>query len=213
MTTQTWFGDVDAAYQYLISQKGVRREVIGAGGASCGVNQAVQFAKRHPEVKSLVLLSGNTDLAGRQFLRRSPQLPLFGAAADDDAGAVDVMQLLLSVSPNPGTQFQHYQTGGHGIEMFPPHKELAGLVVNWFDTTLLKTPGRAPKIVSATHPAPDGVLATLDEPGGAAKASKALAEARQRDPKATLFSEQVVNFMGYSVGRHQGRPRYSKTKQ
>src|ERR1700730_9630388 len=38
--------DVDAAFQYLVSQPGVSRDLVGAGGASCGVNQAVQLARR-----------------------------------------------------------------------------------------------------------------------------------------------------------------------
>ena len=45
--------------------------MIGVGGASCGVNNSVQTAIRHPEVHSLVLLSGPTNLKGREFLRHS----------------------------------------------------------------------------------------------------------------------------------------------
>jgi hypothetical protein len=49
---QKWPGDVDVAFDYLVSQPGVRRDAIGAGGASCGVNQSIQLSRRHPEVKS-----------------------------------------------------------------------------------------------------------------------------------------------------------------
>jgi len=69
--------DIDMAYAYLIAQPGVNRDVIGIGGASCGVNNAIQAARRHPEVKSLVLLSGNTDLNGRNFMRSSAAPPTF----------------------------------------------------------------------------------------------------------------------------------------
>lgn len=78
-------GDVDTAFQFLVSQPGVTKDVIGVGGASCGVNNSIQAARRHTaEVKSLVLLSGGTDLAGRQFLRQESQLPELFAMADDD---------------------------------------------------------------------------------------------------------------------------------
>src|ERR1700686_3419660 len=65
-----WPADIDVAFQYLQAQAGVKRDVIGVGGASCGVNNSIETAIRHPkEVKSLMLLSGGTGLAGRQFLR------------------------------------------------------------------------------------------------------------------------------------------------
>ena len=56
-----WPGDIDAAYAWLTSQPGVDKTRIGAAGASCGVNQAVQLARRHPEVRTVVLLSGGID--------------------------------------------------------------------------------------------------------------------------------------------------------
>jgi dienelactone hydrolase len=68
-----WPGDIDAAFQFLISQPNVTRDVIGVGGASCGVNNSIQAARRHPEVKSLVLLSGATNLEG---LRESAEQKL-----------------------------------------------------------------------------------------------------------------------------------------
>src|SRR5580704_8897764 len=59
---QKWPGDFDAAYQYLVSQPGVDKTRIALGGGSCGVNNAVQLAERHPDIKALVLLAGSTDL-------------------------------------------------------------------------------------------------------------------------------------------------------
>jgi predicted alpha/beta hydrolase len=41
-----WPGDVDTAFAYLKSQSGVRADGFGAGGASCGVNQSIQLARR-----------------------------------------------------------------------------------------------------------------------------------------------------------------------
>src|SRR5262245_300059 len=199
IVAEKWPGDMDAAFQYLTSQPGVKREVIGAGGASCGVNQSIQLARRHPEVKSLVLLSGNTNRDGRQFLRQSAKLPVFISAADDDDGVVPYMQWLLSLSANAGSTFQRYSAGGHGTDMFAAHNELPGMIVSWFDTTLLKTPGRAPVSSAASRPsAKDAeMLDLIDQPGGASKAAQMLAEARQRDPKAVLFPETIVNLIGY----------------
>src|SRR5215469_13422441 len=37
-------GDIDTAFAYLVSQPGVNRNLIGVGGASCGVNNSIQAA-------------------------------------------------------------------------------------------------------------------------------------------------------------------------
>ena len=197
---EKWPGDIDTAFQYLVSQPGVAQDMIGVGGASCGVNNSIQTARRHPEVRSLVLLSGNTDLLGRQFLRNSAKVPVFFSAADDDEFPASVLaiQWLYSLTANPEKRFVHYATGGHGADMFPVHPELLGMIVDWSVTTLIKTPGRAPASKDAPAvPQEVHILDLLDHPGGAAKVAQMLEEARQHDRKATLFSEALVNVMGY----------------
>jgi dienelactone hydrolase len=198
IVAEKWPGDVDIAFKYLVAQPGVTRGIVGAGGASCGVNQSIQLARRHPEVKSLVLLSGDTDRSGREFLRKSEKLPMMLSAADDDGAAVEVMQWLYGLSTNPGSKFVHYTSGGHGTEMFAAHKELPGTIVEWYVQTLVKTPGSAPAVSGAARKKrAAGILEEIDSPGGASAVAKKLAEARQRDPKASLFSEAIVNLLGY----------------
>jgi hypothetical protein len=198
--TGVWPGDIDMAFQYLVSQPGVKRDMIGAGGASCGVNQSIQLAERHPDVRALVLLSGGTDRAGRLFLQSSKNLPVFTSAADDDpfGNVAEIMQWLFSVSPNPAGRFAHYAKGGHGADMFAANKELPDVITEWFAATLMRHPGSAPK----TNGSPLGaevlrVLELVDQPGGAAKVAGMLEQVRERDPKAVLFSEFLVNLLGY----------------
>src|SRR5258706_6225536 len=96
--------DVDTAFHYLASQAGVTLGIVGSGGASYGVNQSIQLARRHPEVKSLVLLSGNTDRGGRGFLRKSQKLPMMLSAADDDgAGGEGVQEVDGRLTAPAGT--------------------------------------------------------------------------------------------------------------
>ena len=195
-----WPGDIEVAYQYLVSQPGVNKDAIGVGGASCGVGNSVQTAIRHPEVKSLVLLSGPTDRKGRQFLRESTTAPEFFAAADDDEfpGTVLTMEWYYNITGNPGKTWVHETTGGHGADMFKAHPELMRQITDWYVTTLIKTPGRAPASKEVFTPSPEVVvLSALDQPGGAAKVSQMLDEARQKDPHAKLFDEATVNVMGY----------------
>jgi alpha/beta superfamily hydrolase len=202
MVNEKWPGDVDTAFQYLVSHSGVTHDLIGVGGASCGVNQSIQAARRHPEVKSLALLSGDTNHDGREFLRNSPDLPLFISAADDDGAAVELMQWLFSLSSDPASKFQRYATGGHGADMFAAHQELPNIIVDWFGATLRT----APHVAAASASLPQSrkaksrepnFLELVDQPGGATKAAKLFAEARQRDPKAVLFSEALMNGLGY----------------
>src|ERR1700719_2182798 len=197
---EKWPGDIDTAFQYLVSQPEVTRDVIGVGGASCGVNNSIQTARRHTEVKSLVLLSGNTDLKGRQFLRESTKLPVFFAVADDDEYPTSIVAIewLYSLAADPDKKFVHVATGGHGADMFKVHPDMPGEIVNWYVTTLIKTVGRAPA-PKETVPLPKEVqvLDQIDGPGGAAQVAKNLEEARKRGPKAKLFPEDLVNFMGY----------------
>lgn len=189
-------GDVDVAYGYLMSQPGVDAHVVGAGGASCGVNQAIQLARRHPEVKSLVLLSGNTDRDGRAFLTKSEKMPVLLSAARDDGAAVELMEWLYSLSANSGSKFVEYPNGGHGVDIFAAHKDLPEMIVQWYVQTLVKTPGSAPAN-TARRGDPPAILKEIDSLGGADKVSQQLAAARQKDPKAKLFDEGLVNVIGY----------------
>jgi len=193
---EKWPADVDVAFTYLVSQPGVDARVAGAGGASCGVNLSIHLAMRHPEVKSLVLLSGNADREARAFLEKSEKMPVLLAAADDDAGAVELMEWLYSLSTNPGSKFLEYPNGGHGVHIFAAHKELPASITDWYSQTLIKTPGSAPPN-TVRRGEPPSILKLIDAPGGAEKAAQQLAAARQKDPNAKLFDEGLVNMIGY----------------
>jgi dienelactone hydrolase len=196
---EKWPGDFDTAIQYLESQPGVTREAMGVGGASCGVDNSIQTARRHPEVRSLVLLSGSTDLAGRRYLRSAAKTPVFFSVADDDEfpGSVQAIEWLYSLTSNPGKKFAHYATGKHGAEMFPEHPELMSAIVDWYVTTLIKTPGQAPAGKEAPVTQQVRHLDLIDEPGGPAEVAASLAEWQKNNPKVEPFPEAVVNTMGY----------------
>jgi dienelactone hydrolase len=199
ITMEVWPHDFDMGLAYLESQPGVQREKIGAGGASCGVNNSIQLARRHSEIKALMLLSGPTDREGRLFLHSSA-LPIFVSAADDDefGNMVAPMQWWFSESPNSASRFEHYSNGGHGADMFAVHKELPGVIAEWFAGTLMNSPESLPKTNGS--PFEPQVLRTLElinQPGGASEAAKTLAQVRERDPNAVTFPEFVVNLLGY----------------
>ncbi len=211
-----WPSDVDAAFQYLISQPGVKRDAIGVGGAGWfGVLHSIELARQHPtEVKSLVLLSGETLQDGLQFLRQASQLPELFVVADDDEypPTVEAMEWLYINSSSPGKKFVHYSAaqdapwiwyetsdaskvpakGGHGTDMFKPHRELPGLIVDWLVTTLIKTPGHAPADALAAA----AILSELWTTEGVARVKQQLMEVRQRDPQVQLWPEVNVDIIG-----------------
>src|SRR5438552_10462609 len=211
-----WPLDLDAAFQYLISQPGVKRDVIGIGGAGViGVENSVETARRHSDqVKSLVLLSGETSRDGMQFLRQASQLPELFVAADDDEypPIVEGMELLYITASSPSRKFVHYSAsheapwlwyepfdigkvpakGGHGTDLFKGHPELPGIIGEWFVTTLIKTPGHAPADTVACAP----VINQIQSPGGVAQVTEQLIEARKKDPDAQLFPEITVSTIG-----------------
>src|SRR5262249_36706818 len=213
---QKRFCDIDMAFQYLSSQPGIQHNVIGVGGAGViGVENAVEAARRHStEVKSLVLLSGETSQEGLQFLRDSSQLPELFVASDDDEypPTTEAMELLYITASNSGRKFVHYSaaedapwlwyepfdigkvpaTGNHGTDLFKTHAELPGIIVQWFVTTLIKTPGHAPADTVACAP----IIDEIRTPGGVASVTKKLIEARRKDPEAQLFPEITVSTIG-----------------
>jgi dienelactone hydrolase len=194
-----WPGDVDAALAWLISQPQVDKTRIGAAGASCGVNQAVQLARSHPEVRTLVLLSGGINPAGRLHLRDSPGLSVLAAASDGDGGVVGQMRWALGWSRNPANKFVEYKAAGHGTDMFAAEKGLQPLVIGWFNLHLRNAPAKPP-VVTASLPSPtEQFWNLLSSPGGVAKARQIYDEARRAKKPDVLFPETETNLLGYQL--------------
>jgi pimeloyl-ACP methyl ester carboxylesterase len=217
LRARTWAGDIDTAWQFLVSQPWVDGKVVGIGGAGGeGVDDAVQTARRHPEqVKSMVLISGETLLPGMQFIRQASQLPGLYVVAEDDEypPTVEAMEWLYLSSSNPGRKLVYYPgqrppwlgfedvrgvpaRGTHGTDMFKTHPDLPGTIVDWYVTTLIRTPGHAPADPLACAP----VLLQV-QAGEIASVAQQLAESRRDDPQAQLFPEISVTLMGYDQMR------------
>jgi dienelactone hydrolase len=213
--------DIYTAFQYVVSQPGVKRDVIGVGGAGgLGVGRSVEVARQHSaEVKSLVLLSGETLRDGLQFVHQASQLPELFVFSDDDEypPTQDAMKLLYVTASSPSKKLVHYSAaedapwlwyepfdlgrvpakGGHGTDMFSVHPELPGIIVHWFVTTLIKTPGHSPVDGLAAAP----ILNQLQAPGGAGQVMQQLLEARREDPQAQLWPEVAVDTIGEDYQR------------
>jgi len=129
-------GDVDAAFQFLTTQGLVNKTVLGVIGGSCGVNQAIQAARRHPEVKTLVLLSGGTDGDGEMFIKNAAKMPIFGAASEEDTNAAASIKKIVGLSTNRDSQITMLKGAGHAASMFEKEPDLQADIVIWFRTNL-----------------------------------------------------------------------------
>src|SRR3989475_8303606 len=129
-------GDVDAAFKFLTTQDSVNKTVLGVIGGSCGVNQAIQAARRHPEIKTLVLLSGGSDADGETFIKSSAKMPIFGAASEEDSGAAASIKKIVGLSPNKDSQLTMLKGAGHAASMFEKEPDLQADIVIWFRTNL-----------------------------------------------------------------------------
>jgi dienelactone hydrolase len=205
---EKWPGDIDAAYEFLLAQPGVDKTRVGVAGGSCGVNQAVRVARRHPEVRSLTLLAGALDLEGLAFISEKSWLPIFAAAAADDQyddDAPGLMRWILAMSGNPRNKFSGFRDGKHGTEIFGPHPELPKQMVAWYTDTLIKRPAD-PNAPSTAKNAPAREFwQKAVTPEGVSAAVQLFYDVRQRDPGAVLFPEAQLNLLGY-VHLQAGRP-------
>lgn len=199
---EKWPADFDAAYQVLLAQPGVDKARIAAGGGSCGVDKVIKLAERHPEIKALVLLAGGTDIAGIHFIAQHPERPIFTAAAADDEynpATLDLMRWFSELSGNSRTKFSGFKDGRHGTEIFGPHPELVGQIVDFFVDTLVTAPVdlRAP-MTPRKSPASE-FWALVNQPGGATRAAQLFHDEKKRDSKGFFFPEYPINLLGYGL--------------
>jgi dienelactone hydrolase len=128
--------DVDAAFTFLTSQEFVNSNALGIVAGSCGVNQAIQAARRHPTVRTLVLLSGGTDAEGEAFIKNSAKIPIFGAASEEDTAPAESIKKIVGLSPNRSSQLQMFKDAGHAAFMFSKQPDLEADIVIWFRSNL-----------------------------------------------------------------------------
>jgi dienelactone hydrolase len=127
--------DVDAALRTLLAQPGVDRAHLAAVGASCGVDHAVQLARRSGQIAALVLLSGPTSDAGLAYIQRS-NIPVFLAYSADEGGPLPKMKTGVSASKHPATTVREFDHAGHGVPMFGAQPTLLPSLADWLANVL-----------------------------------------------------------------------------
>jgi pimeloyl-ACP methyl ester carboxylesterase len=196
--TELWPGDFDAAFDLLRSRPGVDTERLAAGGGSCGVNNSVQLARRHPgQIKTLVLLAGTTDRPGEKYLEENPWLPILASAALDDNQAVETTRWTMNFSGHAHNVFLEYADGGHGTEIFAPHPDLETAIADWYETHLVSQPISFPTNVTVRPGSSAVVWNTVEEGGGVKGLLTRLRHGENGGEGVYLPPEAPLNLEGY----------------
>ena len=103
---------------------------VAVGGASCGVDHAVQLARRDDRIDALMLLSGATDVAGTTFVRTTT-IPVFFAFSTDEGGPLPALADAIRRSNNSATRVRELAGAGHGAPMFDHDPSLLSATVGW----------------------------------------------------------------------------------
>ncbi len=133
---EKWPGDADAAFAFLMEQKGVDKTHVAAGGASCGVTQSSNLAARHHEIRALMLLSGGASDEAKAYISKTPSLPVFGAASEGDTNAAKGIKEAVEASKNPHSTIKMYDGTEHGVPMFAKNPDLEPMIVSWLNAQL-----------------------------------------------------------------------------
>jgi dienelactone hydrolase len=127
--------DADAVLAALEAMPGVDANRIAAGGASCGVDQAVQLARRSGKIRALILLSGSTSASGITYITQAT-LPTFFAFSTDEGGPLPKMDADLSAGGNAQTRIRRLSNAGHGVPMFERDPTLLPELADWLAKAL-----------------------------------------------------------------------------
>jgi hypothetical protein len=95
--------------------------------------QAADLAVRHPEIRSLIVLSSATGAsdAAKMNIAKTPGLAIFGAAADGDTPAAAGIKDILAASKNSASVLNIYAGTEHGVPMFAKNPELKPMIMSW----------------------------------------------------------------------------------
>ena len=128
--------EAEAAYAFLLSQKGVDKNRMAVGGASCGVDLAGDLALRHSEIKALMLMSGDVTGPARSNIAAKPSMAVFGIVAEHDPEGASGIKDAVRASKNPRSTLKVYPGSEHGVPLFNVHPDLKPALLKWLQTEL-----------------------------------------------------------------------------
>jgi dienelactone hydrolase len=128
--------DIETALSFLKSQSTVNPRALGVLGSNCTVNEAIHAGQHHPEIRTLVLLSGGADAEGEAYIKNSPKVPILGVASEEDRDAAAAMKKLVASSTSSESHLEMLNHAGHAASMFAKQPDLEPDIVVWFRSNL-----------------------------------------------------------------------------
>ena len=128
--------EAEAAYAFLLSQKGVDKNRVAVGGASCGVDLAGDLALRHSEIKAMMLMSGYVTGPAMSKIAAKPSIGVFGIVAENDPEGAGGIKDAVRASKNPRSTLKVYPGSEHGVPLFNLHPDLKPTLLEWLHTEL-----------------------------------------------------------------------------
>ena len=129
-------GDIEAALNFLTSQSSVNPRALGIVASNCAVNQAVHAGRHHPEIRTLVVLSGGTDSEGEAYIKNSPKVPILGVASEEDREAAAATKKLVTLSADSDSHLEMFTDAGHAASILAKQPDLEPDIVIWFISNL-----------------------------------------------------------------------------
>jgi pimeloyl-ACP methyl ester carboxylesterase len=131
--------DVQAARAYLKNHAEIATDKVGMAGASIGANLAVLAAASDATVRSLALLSAGLDYRGLRIeaaMKKYNERPALIVVSQEDPYPLRSAKVLTASGSGP-RELKLLDGAGHGTVMLTRQPDLIGVLVDWFQRTLL----------------------------------------------------------------------------
>jgi dienelactone hydrolase len=114
---------------------------IVTAGASCGVDRALEAARRFPDnVTGVVAVAGDYSPEELAFVRER-HLPVLAMTARSDSPGPAVHEALAAASGHAATRLRIIDGSGHGTDLFERQPELAVDIATWIHDRAARQPG------------------------------------------------------------------------
>lgn len=126
--------DLQAAYEYLLTDPSVNTNLISFVGASIGANLSLNFAASHIDINKVVLLSPGLNYRSvktNKTVEEYGDRPILLVTAKDDDDSYNDTQKLFELSISSQKEIKNFDSGGHGTNLFKSHPELEQEIIDW----------------------------------------------------------------------------------